>query len=100
MPAPCDQRLRSEAPNAQRTPSYSSLDLLLDWTKRLRRWDFGAYLQLRNALGHDNAVAVTSTTDICEGVGYTSRCSTQYVLVDEFRQGLPTLPVIGFRVRF
>ena len=100
LPAPCDQRLRAEAPNARRTGSYSSLDLLVDWTMRLRGWDFGAYLQLRNALGHDNAVAVTSTGDICADGGYTAFCDAGFVLTDQLRAGLPTLPVFGFRVRF
>lgn len=96
----CDDSPRVEAPNAMRTAPYTSLDLLVDWTRSFRRWDFGAYLQLRNVLGSDNSILYSDTSARCVGYGYQSPCPTRYELEDHFEMGIPTIPLIGFRVRF
>lgn len=80
-------------PNAARAPSYASLDLLLDWSGRARGVDFGVYVQLRNALGRDNATIYTGDEPGCMPVG----CGGD--LRSEFERGVPRLPVIGVRVR-
>lgn len=96
----CDDSPRVEAPNAMRSPLYASLDLLVEWTRSFRRWDFGAYLQLRNVLGSDNSTLYTGSQEYCAGYGFRSPCPSRYELVDHFETGIPTLPLIGFRVRF
>lgn len=96
----CEETPRVEAPNAQRAPAYASLDLLVDWTRAFRRWEMGAYLQLRNVLGRDNATLYSDTYEVCVGHEYRSPCPTRYELEDVFEAGIPTVPLFGFRVRF
>jgi hypothetical protein len=71
-------------PNGARAPDYASLDLLLDRSGRWRGVEVGGYLQLRNALGRENAAVYRGSTGP----------------VDEFDPGLPRLPIVGFRARF
>lgn len=73
-----------EQPNAERTPSYASLDLLLDRSGHWRGVDFSVFVQVRNALGRANAAMYRGSTD--QG--------------DEFDPGIPWLPVIGLRAWF
>ena len=80
-------------PNAALAPHYASLDLLLDWAGRWRGLEIGAYAQLRNALGRDNATIYTGDEPGCMPVG----CGGD--LRSEFERGVPRLPVLGFRVR-
>lgn len=97
----CRTELLLGAPNAHRSDAYSSLDLLLDWSTRFRRWDFGAYLQLRNALNRRNNAAMTGSSLVCEGVWTPqSGCDGREVDRDRFHPGLPLLPLLGFRARF
>lgn len=98
--AGCDPRPRLGEPGAHRTPAYASLDLLADWTGSLRGWEVGAYLQLRNALGRDNASTYDYTSEVCPGRGFVAPCPTGYQLVDHFQYGVPMLPVLGLRLRF
>jgi hypothetical protein len=80
-------------PNATRAPHYASLDLLFDWGSRFRGADVGVYVQLRNALGRDNATIYTGDQPGCMPIG----CGGD--LRSEFERGVPRLPVIGVRVR-
>jgi hypothetical protein len=80
-------------PNAARAPSYASLDLLLDWSGRAARLEYGAYLQLRNALGRENATIYTGDDVGCMPAG----CGGP--MRSEFERGIPRIPVIGVRVR-
>jgi hypothetical protein len=91
---------RTEEPSANRTPSYRSLDLTLDYATRLGDRDISAYLQLINVLGRRNAVTYAGTEAICPGgTGDQGGC-TSPVMVDDFRSGLPRLPLFGFRIAF
>ncbi|MBA2572818.1 MAG: TonB-dependent receptor [Gemmatimonadetes bacterium] len=87
------------APGEQRTRSYQSLDLLVDWTRKYRKWESGAFLQVRNALYHSNPGRYLGLREeyVCRG-GATGSCTPQKQ--DEFLPGLPILPLIGFRVAF
>jgi hypothetical protein len=80
-------------PNAARAPTYASLDLLLDWSARVGSFDIGAYAQLRNALGRENATIYTADEPGCMPVG----CGGD--LRSEYERGVPRLPVLGIRVR-
>jgi hypothetical protein len=81
-------------PNATRAPHYASLDLLMDWSGRLRGMEIGIYAQLRNALGRDNATIYTGDEPGCMPIG----CGGD--LKSEFERGVPRLPVLGVRVRY
>lgn len=81
-------------PNAARAPAFASLDLLLDWSGRIGRMEVGAYAQLRNALGRDNATIYTADEPGCMPGGCTG------ALRSEYERGVPRLPVIGIRVRY
>jgi hypothetical protein len=82
------------APHAERAPTFASLDLLLDYTIRLGGVELGAYAQLRNALGRDNATVYTGDRTGCTAVG----CGDDD-LRSIYERGVPRLPVVGLRVR-
>lgn len=88
----------AEAPGAQRARGYRSLDLLAEWSGHLRGARLGAYLQLRNALGNENRGRYKGSVPCGEfGVGCAPGLASGF---DDFDPGLPTLPVIGFRLSF
>lgn len=82
------------APNAERAPTFASLDLLVDWTIRRGRTEVGIYGQLRNALGRENATIYTGG-----GPGCVPGDCQDGGLHNAYERGIPRLPVIGLRVR-
>jgi hypothetical protein len=80
-------------PHGERAPPFASLDLLLDYTVRLRGLELGAYAQLRNALGRENATVYTGDQSGCSAVGCGDDLRSLY------ERGVPRLPVVGLRVR-
>ncbi|HYR07933.1 MAG TPA: TonB-dependent receptor [Longimicrobium sp.] len=91
------ENIRTGPPGEGRTPEYLGLDLLLDWTRRFRRWDLGVYLQLRNALGRPNAARYSGSVSCAE---ISQGCSPPERVTDHFERGIPRFPLIGFRARF
>lgn len=91
------ENIRTGLPGEGRTPEYLGLDLLVDWTRRFRRWDLNAYLQLRNVLGRDNPARYSGSVSCAE---ISPGCTPPDRVTDQFEPGLPRLPLIGFRVRF
>src|SRR5690606_21521273 len=94
------------APNAERTPSYASLDLLLEYERPYREWDFSAYLQLRNLANRDNSVTYSGSWD-CPATGnpmgpatFNEPCASAIGITDLFEPGLPRLPLLGIRIAF
>ena len=83
-----------EDPNAERGPTWSTLDLLAEWTRDRGSWSLSVYGQLSNALNRDNALTYMGT-DRCIDAGLP--CQT---FEDEFERGLPILPVVGVRMAF
>ena len=84
-----------EDPNAERGPTWTTLDLLAEWTRDRGSWALTVYGQLSNALNRDNALTYMGT----------ERCANESVLCqsvpeDEFERGLPILPVVGVRMAF
>jgi hypothetical protein len=97
-----EARPRIEEPAAHRTPSYASLDLLLDYTGDVGGWRVNAYVQLLNALGRRNRVTYAGSVDACAAadLGTPGPCAGGPVIRDRFRAGLPRLPLVGARVTF
>ncbi|HZD06179.1 MAG TPA: hypothetical protein VE173_14810, partial [Longimicrobiales bacterium] len=92
-----------DRPFGRRSPTYRSLDLVLDWTHRFGSWSVGGFLQARNVLGHDNAVTYTNTEESCiGGVFENGVCSGggRPSSKDAFTPGIPTIPLLGLRVTF
>ncbi|HET6363179.1 MAG TPA: TonB-dependent receptor [Gemmatimonadota bacterium] len=83
-----------EDPNAERGPTWSTLDLLAEWTRDRGSWALSVYGQLSNALNRDNALTYMGTVR-CADAGLP--CQT---IEDEFERGLPILPVVGVRMAF
>ncbi len=77
-------------PGERRAPSWSSLDLGVDWTTERERWTMAVFAQVRNVLNADNAVTYGGASVDCD------TCPP----VDEFEGGLPILPAVGVRVAF
>jgi hypothetical protein len=80
-------------PHESRAPTFASLDLLFDWSRRVGSVEIGAYAQLRNALGRENATVYTGNATGCTSVG----CGDD--LRSEYERGVPRLPIVGLRVR-
>jgi hypothetical protein len=94
-----------EDPFARRSPAYSSLDLVLDWTARFDGWSLGVFVQGRNQLRHDNAVTYESTHLTCRpelpgADGFTCPDGSPAERRDDFLDGIPLIPLLGFRVTF
>lgn len=81
------------APHLERAPMFASLDLLFDYSRRVRGLDLGAYAQVRNVLGRENATVYTGDEAGCTPVG----CGDD--LRSSYERGMPRLPVLGLRVR-
>jgi hypothetical protein len=94
-----------EEPGAHRTPSYASLDLVLDYTTEVAGRQVATYVQLLNALDRRNRVTYAGSVDLCSPGALAAGardvdCSAGTVIRDRFRSGLPRLPLVGFRVKF
>lgn len=96
-------------PNARRMAAYASLDLSLDWTKRFEGWSLGLFLQVRNALNRANTASYIGSQQWSCGEEATERrddglycfpSGRRAPLRDEFLMAIPTMPLIGLRLRF
>jgi hypothetical protein len=93
----CGQTITSvEAPNANRTPPYRSLDAMLVWSRPVGRAGLSAYLQIRNVLDRDNASTYSGTVPHL----VQTRSGTTVEWIDRFEAGLPRVPLLGARVSF
>jgi hypothetical protein len=88
-----------ESPNAERTAAYSSIDLLVDWSRRVGSMEIGAYLQLRNLLNRPNAVTYTGSVRNCTPQPPTL-VPVGGGVCDRFDKGVPLLPLVGVRMSF
>lgn len=86
-----------EEPNAERGPSWSTLDLLVEWTRARPGWSMSVFAQVSNVLNRDNALTYMGS-NLC-GVEETL-CQGLTGELDEFERGLPILPVVGVRMAF
>ena len=82
-----------EEPNAERGPTWSTLDLLAEWTRDQGSWSLSVYTQLSNALDRDNALTYMGS----ESCPASVQCEKA---IDEFDNGLPILPIVGVRMAF
>lgn len=106
-PASCIFMIYAREPNGERTPGYQSLDLGADWTGYLRSWQVGAYVQIKNLLGSSNEAAYQRSMLVCkcsDQPGYDPIVDPDPASFAEgsnrFLRGIPTLPVLGFRIGF
>ncbi|MBR9988584.1 MAG: TonB-dependent receptor, partial [Gemmatimonadetes bacterium] len=85
--------------NAHRRAAASTLDFSFDWSRRMRSWTLGGFVQLRNVLGSDSQGRYAGyEPPHCQGV--CENGGTDVEGHDTFHPGLPRLPLIGFRVTF
>ncbi|MGD2071766.1 MAG: TonB-dependent receptor, partial [Gemmatimonadota bacterium] len=89
-------------PFRRRTPPYASLDLVLDYARRIGVWSVGGFLQARNLTGHDNDVTYTHTTERCPGAYLMDGTCVEGTPVptDNFTPGIPTIPLLGLRISY
>lgn len=87
------------APNGVRSPTYSSLDVMMNWEHAFSAWTFGFFLQVSNVLNHDNPSAYQYTDVDCLNGTYVPAGGPKWGC-REFQQGMPLVPVLGFRVAF
>ena len=108
-PGDCTFMLYAREPGAERAPGYTSLDIMVDWRGRIGRWDWGAYAQIQNVLGHRNEAAyqwsrLTCVGAICDTDGEPPIMhpdpSRPLPANNLFLRGLPMLPMLGLRIAF
>lgn len=94
------------SPNAERTPSYASLDLMAEYGHSIGDWQVSAYLQVRNLSNRDNSVTYSGSWD-CPSSGtpsgtgtFSQVCASAAGVTDRFETGLPRLPLLGVRIAF
>jgi hypothetical protein len=74
---------------------------MVDWNRQFRGWSLGGFLQLRNALGSGRVGRyLNSEPQYCYSDGSCWPPAAEGGYYDEFMPGLPTLPLLGFRVAF
>ena len=86
-----------EAPNAERTGTWTGVDLLAEWSRDLGRVRFGAWVQLRNAFDRRNALTYVGSYQAC--TAGVDDVQVQDVC-DRFDRGVPLLPLVGLHVSF
>lgn len=89
--------------NLERTRSYASLDLTVDYTTEVRNWQVTGYMQLRNALNRDNRITYTGSHRCSEDQpepDHSNSCVASGGVHDHFVAGIPRLPLFGVRVSF
>ncbi len=92
--------LAIEGPNAERAPSYLTLDLLADWTREWRRVRIGAFVQLRNLWSRANAVTYTGSVEQCTREQPPKLVFARPGVCDRFERGIGFLPLAGVRAAF
>jgi hypothetical protein len=84
----------NEAAGRERGPSYASLDLHFETEGTVFALPFGFFLQLRNVLNRDNRAAYDGSVLTC-GPVWGVDCT----LEDNFEDGMPLFPLLGFWLR-
>jgi hypothetical protein len=84
----------SQAPNAQRLPTYASLDLSIDYTRIIRNVAVVGFAGAQNVLGRKNATWY-EVTGVCDGQSVpTPQCRDH----DLFEAPVKLAPTIGVRL--
>jgi hypothetical protein len=73
------------------------MDASIHWARRFGRWQLGAYAQVRNVLGRDNASTYSGTAQFERAVPPRG---SETVFADRFERGLPRLPLVGALLTF
>lgn len=93
-----DRPTQSE-PFAFRTATYAGFDLVLDYATTFNGWNVDMYLQLLNVFNRSNRITYAGSRCLDETVtnGPTDPCPETEIR-DEFKSGLPRLPLFGIRI--
>ncbi|MEP6492056.1 MAG: TonB-dependent receptor [bacterium] len=86
-----------EAPNAQRLPAYSSLDVSIDYTRVIRNVRLIAFAGAQNMLGRSNATWY-EVSGYCENGSRPPVASAQCRDHDVFDAPVKLVPTIGLRL--
>lgn len=78
-----------------RAPAYASLDLMGEWRADVFGVELGGFLQIRNVLQRANDNVYVGSHLECGSDATLPGCT----VVDEFENGLPLLPLLGFWLR-
>jgi carboxypeptidase family protein/TonB-dependent receptor-like protein len=89
-----------ESPNAERTPAYASVDLMMDWSHTIGSVQLGAYLQVRNVLNLANAVTYLGSVTQCTTPDPPTLVAVGGGVCDRFDRGVPIMPLVGVRAAF
>lgn len=84
----------NEAAGRERAPGYASLDLHFETEGTVFALPFGFFVQLRNVMNRDNRAAYDGSVLTC-GPVWEVDCT----LEDNFEDGMPIFPLLGFWLR-
>jgi hypothetical protein len=90
----------AEEANAERGPALASLDLLFQWETDAFGGKLGGYVQVKNVRNRTNPSTYLGSEWSCVHGGDPAGCPGSEVLVDRFEDGMMTIPLIGFWIRF
>src|SRR5262249_39213956 len=88
-----------DAPNAQRLPWFSSLDVSLDYTRRVRGTSFIAFAGMQNVLGRTNPTWYEAS-GYCDNGQYQATTGPQCRDHDLLDAPVKFAPTFGLRVVF
>ena len=54
-----------ELPNAERSPWYNAVNVLIEWSRSFNGWDLGAHAQIQNLMNAPLAVTYAVNEDLC-----------------------------------
>jgi hypothetical protein len=94
-----------DAPNALRNPPLLGADLLAEWTRPMRGWQLGAFVQLHSPVSRVSTGGYAGTREfvvpaqggLSGGCGAAAEC---LVRRDDRGRNIPALPLVGLRVAF
>jgi len=87
-------------PNAHRTPAYAGLDVVLDYSTTLGDWNVDMFVQVLNVLNRSNAVTYAGSRCAASATPVGDETCPGPNVFDDFKSGLPRLPLLGVRVAF
>ncbi len=88
------------APNAHRAPAYVGFDVVLDYSTTFNDWNVDLFAQLLNVFNRSNSITYAGSSCLGDTPGAPgAECPVGHV-DDDFKTGLPRLPLFGLRIAF